>query len=77
MPIFIGALRNLSPTEVGARKIVSDYGLKPVAWFGKRFVNNYGLKPIAWFCDAMGGRGYCRAENFEIHATGFSQWLMT
>ncbi len=47
-----------------------NYGLKPVAWIVRGCVINYGLKSVAWFVFG------CVIKP-HIHATGFSQWLMT
>ncbi|MCX7969127.1 MAG: hypothetical protein N3B10_11680 [Armatimonadetes bacterium] len=34
------ATHEISPSEDGAQKFVSDYRLKPTAWFGKMVTNN-------------------------------------
>jgi len=47
---------------------VINYGLKSVAWFAFGHIINYRLKPIAFFIFAV---------PLTIHATGFSQRLMT
>ncbi len=53
--------------RVGARPYKKIHRLKSALSF---FVINYGLKSVAWFAFGCVIRPH-------IHATGFSQWLMT